>query len=303
ISDKSLDKREDIVPGRFSTTTFASPFIPEIYALSTFHIFHVEFANTIIPTDAIPKALTDRTNTPAINTAAFKKLDGNILAATSIEVAKKVGNKAASHNGKRTENGFDVSDPAPKDSAVENSSGDGEDKKNKRAIEERGIDISQTLPKSHPIHTLYGGDRGNNYNGKRAEERRFDLSEHVPEGHPKEYIFDKERKDRRGDGVDTSREPTNILIDNDALTDCLARKIKLRDCMQEFIVHEKRLVGRDAVPDHPPPQSTNPHHVAKPKPKHPSQPKPKPKPKQKPADTYECGGAVVCKLKRALRMG
>ncbi|KAL8835081.1 MAG: hypothetical protein Q9176_007149 [Flavoplaca citrina] len=254
----------------------------------------------------MPKALTDSTNTPAINTAAFRKLDGNILAAVSVESAKKVGNKAAGHNGKRTE-----SDQAPKVSALEDPYGKDEDKKNKRAMEERGLDISQNLPK----------------------------------GHPNNDMFDKEKKDRRGDGLGTSREisssdadtnpheirsntlplhkcgsaicllrrafnsltskrdappkPTNILVDDDALTDCLTRKIKLRDCMQEFIVHEKRLVERDAVADRPPPQSTNPHHVAKPKPKpkHPSAPKPKPKPKP---DNYKCRGAAVCKLKRAL---
>ncbi|KAL9011971.1 MAG: hypothetical protein Q9180_009138, partial [Flavoplaca navasiana] len=282
----------------------------------------------------IPKALTDRTNTPAINTAAFRKVDGNTLAAITVEAAKEVGNKAAGHSGKRTE-----SDPAPKDSAMKDFHGEGEDKKDKRAIEQRGLDVSQNLSKGHPIHKLYGRDRPNNYNGKRAEERGYDLSSYMPKGHPKEDMFDKERKDRRGDEDDNSRDmnpfdirsntlpphkcgsamcllrrafdsliskrgdappkPLNVTIDLDKMTTCLREKRKLRDCMQEFIVHKKRLVGRDAVPDHAPPQSTNPHQITKPKPKHPSPSKPKPKP----ADTYECGGAVVCKLKRALRMG
>ncbi|KAL8879212.1 MAG: hypothetical protein Q9192_008282 [Flavoplaca navasiana] len=277
ISEKSLDKREDVVP------------------------------------DAIPRVLTDRTNTPAINTAAFRKLEGNTLAAITVEAAKKVGNKAAGHNGKRTE-----SDHTPKGSAVEDSYVEGEDKKDKRAIQERGLDVSQNLPKGNPIHSLYGGDRGNNYNGKCAEERGFDLSEHVPEDmNPLDIRSNTLPPHRCGSAMcllrrafntwtskrDAPPKPTNILVDDDALTDCLTRKIKLRDCMQEFIVHEKRLVGRDAVADHPPPQSTNPHHVAKPKAKHPAAPKSKPKPKPKTADTYECGGAVVCRLKRALRMG
>ena len=77
-----------------------------------------------------------------------------------------MANKAAGHTGKRTE-----SDLAPKDSAVEDSYGEGEDKKAKRAIEERGLDVSQNLPK----------------------------------GHSEEDMFDNEKKDRRGDGLDTSR--------------------------------------------------------------------------------------------------
>ncbi|KAL8868471.1 MAG: hypothetical protein Q9198_008166, partial [Flavoplaca austrocitrina] len=166
IGEKSLDKREDVVP------------------------------------DPMPNALTDRTNTPAINTAAFRKLDGDILAAITVEAAKKVGNKAAGHSGKRTENGFDVSDPAPKGSTVEDSYAEGEDKEDKRAIHERGLDVSQNLPQAHPLHTLYGGDRVDNYNGKRAKERGFD---HMPYGHPNEDMFDKKRKDRRGGLDDTSR--------------------------------------------------------------------------------------------------
>ncbi|KAL9626556.1 MAG: hypothetical protein Q9204_007214, partial [Flavoplaca sp. TL-2023a] len=197
IGEKSLDKRED-VPGRFSTATFASPFIPKnLCIVHLQRLSPAELADTIIPKVAIPKALTDRTNTPAINTAAFRKLDGNILAAVTVEAAKKVGNKAAGHNGKRTE-----SDQAPKVSALEDLSGEDEDKKDKRAIHERGLDVSQNLPQGHPLHNLYGGDRVDNYNGKRAEERGFD---HMPNGHPKEDIFDKEKKDRRGDGLDTSR--------------------------------------------------------------------------------------------------
>ncbi|KAL9003435.1 MAG: hypothetical protein Q9180_009903, partial [Flavoplaca navasiana] len=126
ISKNSLDEREDVVPGRFSTT-FASPFIPENLCIVHLpRLSPLELANTIFPTDSIPKALTDRTNTPAINTAAFRKLDGNILAAITVEAAKKVGNKAAGHRGKRTE-----SDHAPKGSAVEDSYAEGEDKKDK----------------------------------------------------------------------------------------------------------------------------------------------------------------------------
>ncbi|KAL9011030.1 MAG: hypothetical protein Q9180_009233, partial [Flavoplaca navasiana] len=307
ISEKSLDKREDVVPGRFSTTTFASPFIPEnLCIVHPSRLSPAEFANTIIPTDLIPKALTDRTNTPAINTAAFRKLDGNILAGINVEAAKKVGDKAAGHNGKRTENGFDASDPAPKDSAVEDSYAEGEDKKDKRAIEKRALDVSPNLSKGHPIHTLYGGDRPNNYNGKRAEERGFD---HTPNGHPKEDVFDQERKDRRSDEDDNSRgiSSSDLNVADMNPLDIRSNTLPPHKCGSAMcLLHrafDSLISKRDAQPDHPPPQSTNPHHITKPKPKHPSAPKPKSKPKPKPADTYECGGAVVCKLKRALRVG
>ncbi|KAL8871730.1 MAG: hypothetical protein Q9198_007354, partial [Flavoplaca austrocitrina] len=159
ISENSLNKRED-VPGRFSTTTFASPFIPEnLCIVHLTRLSHVEFANTIIPTDAIPKALTDRTNIPAINTAAFRKLEGDTLAAITVEAAKKVGNKAAGH-----------SENAP-------------NKIVKRTIEERALDASQNISK----------------------------------GHPKEDMFDKEKKDRRGDGLDTSREISSSDADTNPL--------------------------------------------------------------------------------------
>lgn len=177
-------------------------FIPENLCIVHLpHVSHAEDADIIIPTDPVPKALTDRTNTPAINTAAFKKLEGDILAAITVDVAKKLGNKAAGHNGKRTENGFDVSDNVPKDRAVGNPYGKGEDKKDRRAIEERGLDVSPNLPKGHPIHKLYGGD---NDNGKRAEERGLHVSIHMPKGHPEENMFDKERKNRRDTESDTS---------------------------------------------------------------------------------------------------
>ncbi|KAL8982294.1 MAG: hypothetical protein Q9205_003156 [Flavoplaca limonia] len=174
--EKSLDKREDVVP------------------------------------DPMPKALTDRTNTPAINTAAFRKLDGNILAAVSVESAKKVGNKAAGHNGKRTE-----SDQAPKVSALEDPYGKDEDKKNKRAMEERGLDISQNLPK----------------------------------GHPNNDMFDKEKKDRRGDGLGTSREISSSDADTNP-HDIRSNTLPLHKCGSAICLLRRAFNSLTSKRDAPP---------------------------------------------------
>ncbi|KAL8861109.1 MAG: hypothetical protein Q9198_010545, partial [Flavoplaca austrocitrina] len=188
---------------------------PKIYSICIIHLPRLspaELANTITPTDPMPKALTDRTNTPAINTAAFRKLDGNILAAVSVESAKKVGNKAAGHNGKRTE-----SDQAPKVSALEDPYGKDEDKKNKRAMEERGLDISQNLPK----------------------------------GHPNNDMFDKEKKDRRGDGLGTSREISSSDADTNP-HDIRSNTLPLHKCGSAICLLRRAFNSLTSKRDAPP---------------------------------------------------